>query len=138
MPDALGALLAEIEAAATDPELDAHARQVKLRVLRDGLTDALGRSQTYLADAQLRQEADAGSSVRQVLRARQRADLREALVADGTATGEQMDAAGFLSHEELDNLAEEGLLQVPVGSDELVLLDDDPLRLAFEIVEVIA
>ena len=120
MPNSLSGILAELEAAATDPELDAHARQVKLRVLRDGLTDALGRSQTYLADAQLRQEADSGSRVRQVLRARQKADLREALLADGEATGEQMDAAGFLSHEELDNLAEEGLLTEALMEQELV------------------
>lgn len=120
MADPLSAILDELEAAATDPELDPSARSVKLRVLRDSLHDALGRSQTYLADAQLRQEADASTKVRSVLRARQRADMREALIELGEADGDQLDAAGYLSHEELDNLAEEGLLQEALQAQEMV------------------
>ena len=101
-------LLEQVEAAAQTrtPE----ERAAKLRVLRDDAEAILGRIDTYLGDDALRRDAEAMGGDARLAMARGNASLREALLARG-ALASDLDEAGMLSHENLDMLIEEGLIE---------------------------
>lgn len=101
----------EIEAAAQNNSLSADARIGLLRTYRDDLNDLLGRVDTYTGDLELVREARSPAYAEMVLEAREDADLRGVLLDRGLATPEELDALGYLSHDDLDKLAEEALLE---------------------------
>jgi thioredoxin reductase len=101
----------QIDAVAYDPSLDDRARHETLRYLRSLLTDLTGRIDTALAEGEKLQQALAGAQKEVVREARDNADYREAMLSRAMATPEELDSWGFVAHEELDRLAEEGLLE---------------------------
>lgn len=116
MTDVFGELQTQIRSAALDHTLDPGDRYAKLSTLREHLTDALGELDRYRSDAQRVREADAGQAAREVLWARKNADIRETLLELGEYDASELDEMGLLSHQELDRLAEEGLLEEAVQS----------------------
>lgn len=86
-------------------------RRAKLRVLRGDVESLLGRIDGYLADEDLGREAATLRRDAQARLARANATLRESMITRGMATPEALDAEGMLSHDELDALEEEGLLE---------------------------
>lgn len=101
----------QVEEIQSDPGLDATEKAQKLQHFRDGLDELQGLVARYSGDAELSREAGASGAVRAKLRARQNATIREALIARGEATPDELDKMGYLSHTELDKLQEEGLLE---------------------------
>lgn len=112
--DPLTHLAQQVEDAATDSDLEPSERLLKLRVLRERLLDLAGRADRYIADQNRLREHETSAEGRLILRARQYASLREELHSTGSHTLEELDGLGFVSHEELDHLAEEGLLEEAV------------------------
>lgn len=105
--DAIAELERQLQAAASTP--DAAERTAKLRYLRDRLNDLLGEADRLLANSHRAREAVAAGRSRRRMAARDGADMREAALEDGDLTPDELDGAGFLSHADLDELAEEGL-----------------------------
>jgi hypothetical protein len=106
--DAIAELERQLQAAASHPE--AGERAAKLRSIRGRISSLLGEADRHLSDAHRVREAEAMGLERLRLEARGDADLREAALADGDLTAEELDESGFLGHAELDRLEEEGLL----------------------------
>ena len=75
----------------------------------------LGTADRLLSDAQRQREAIAAGAAVSRMEARENADLREDALEDGDLTPDELNGAGFLSHQELDELAEEGLLEEALG-----------------------
>lgn len=120
----------QVEEIQSDPGIDPTEKAQKLQHLRDGLYDLLGTVARYLGDAELGREAQASGATRARLRAFQNATIREALIARGEATAEELDKMGYLSHAELDRLQEEGLLEAKLEeleSDAGLVLREAPL-----------
>lgn len=105
------AVEAEVERAAQDDALSPDARLAKLRLYRDDLNDLLGRVDTYVGDLELIREGRDSVYREMVQEAREDASLRESLLERGMATPEELDAQGYLTHDDLDKLAEEHLLE---------------------------
>lgn len=101
----------EIEVAAQDGTLDASSRLTKLRDLDTQMRDLLGLAETYISDVELERDGAADRVTRERMELRQNADIRDEMVRRGMATEEEMEEAGYLSHETLDQLAEEGALE---------------------------
>lgn len=94
-----------------DHTLSPSERHEKLSALRVPLADALGELDTYMAADQGLREADASSAISEVEWLRRNASLRDELVRMGELSEEALDEAGVWSHEQLDRLEEEGLLE---------------------------
>lgn len=109
--DPWGSVLAEIEAAAQDNSLSPEARLMKLAVYRDDLNDMLGRVDTYRGDLGLVQEGRDPAYREAVMEAREDANVRRILIERELSTGVELDALGYPSHEDIDRLDEEGLLE---------------------------
>jgi hypothetical protein len=105
--------LAQIESAAQTG--DPAERRAKLLVLREGPETALGRIDHYLADDDLRREGELMQAETRHALARHNATIREELVRRGDADEAALDEAGMLSHETLDDLEEEGLLEAALA-----------------------
>lgn len=97
-----------IESSAGIP--DAAERNRVLRMLRQELTDLMGRTDRYLAQIELQQQAASNKLADKLAEARENADVRAELLRRGLATEEQLDDAGLWSHEQLDQLDSEGRL----------------------------
>ena len=82
-----------------------------------------GVIQSYIGSLERQREGEANGGAIDRLVARENADIREVLLDTGVATAEELDSAGYLSHEDLDRHAEEGTLEEAFG---LI----DPLKLA--------
>lgn len=96
-------------------------RRAKLRVLRDDAEALIGRIDGYLADDDLDREAAQLRRDAQARAARANATLRESMIERGMASAEVLAEFGMLSHEELDALEEEGLLEAALEElDELL------------------
>lgn len=108
--DSLAELRAEIEEVAADGSLSPQARTARLQEFRGDLTELLGTIDTYVADNAIEAQADTPTPI-DVARLRENADIRGELLARGQTTEEAADAAMLYSHEHLDELAEEGLLE---------------------------
>lgn len=102
----------EIEFTAQDNFLSVDARIAKLRFFRDDLNDLLGRVDSYTGDLELVREGRDPAFREAVLEAREDADLRRVLLDRGLATPEELDVLGYLAHDDLDKLDEEGLLEL--------------------------
>jgi hypothetical protein len=116
--DPLTVLRNEIATIAEDPGLDAGERAAAYRALRRRMQDALGELETYAGDADLARTAHARAVASEVARVRENADIREELIRRGAATAEDMDAIGYLAHDEIDRLLQEGLLEEAVAYQE--------------------
>lgn len=119
--DAIAELERQLQAAArTDDPSD---RAAKLRALRERLSALLSNADRLLSNAQEAREAVAAGATVRRMEAREGADLREAL--EGDLTRAQL--AGLPTHQELDELAEEGLLE-----EALLGRGGKALRVAFD------
>lgn len=119
--DPFGALQAEIEEVSQREDLDPSVRLQKLRAWEEDLTDLLGTIGKYTGDLQLVQEAVGPAYHSQVMGLREDADIRRVVIERGLTTDEEMDAAGVLSHADIDRLTEERLLDYWVA--EVTLLE---------------
>jgi hypothetical protein len=107
--DPFGQIAATMERIATDgtPPADKKARLLEVK---NGLDSLLGQADSYIGRVNKAAESRVSNAARAVLQVRARADLRESLLQTGQSE-DVLDAEGFLSHGELDRLAEEGLLE---------------------------
>jgi hypothetical protein len=103
-------MTAQIEAAAQTA--DPNERRAVLRVLREEAEAQLGAIDNYLAAVDMERDAVVRAFTTQESAARANATIREELVRRGLSDDAEMDDAGMLSHDDLDALAEEGLLEV--------------------------
>lgn len=83
----------------------------RLGDLRADVAALLGQIDQYLNGRQLQQEGAALTRKLDLERARQRADIREELEAEGRFDGKTLDSLGYLSHGRLDELDRDGLLE---------------------------
>lgn len=95
-----------------DPALDASQRVAQLRRIRADITATnadpdqvqvlLGHADMYIDSNEREREADAITAALDPAAAREDADIRDRLIADGTITPEQADQLGWPSHADLD------------------------------------
>lgn len=111
LTDPLDELRFEIEEAATDETATPEQRISRLTDLRDRVTDLLGSIDTYIGDDHIGESADDKEIEDALSGLREYADIREEMLRREMATEESLDEAGILSHESLDELAEEDLLR---------------------------
>lgn len=109
--DSFGAIRAEIEDIAGDGSAEPDDKVARLRHLAEEAKGIVGLAQRHLADAENLREARASGAAHRVLRAREDADVRREALRRGLASEDELDARGYLSHDELDHLDEEGLLE---------------------------
>lgn len=110
-PDvALAAVGSLIQNTAADSSLTEVERSRRLRALRSDLIALQGQCDTLLAQAEQSAQAGVIGLEERRVAARERANVRASLLASGEATLEELDAAGFLSNEQLDELTNEGTL----------------------------
>lgn len=104
-----------LERTVADSELADGPRRRRVREIRDDLRSLVGQADSYLSDGALRQEGGAADRRLSLLRAREKADIRESLIGEGKATAAEMDALGYLSHERLDTLEADGTLEATLA-----------------------
>jgi hypothetical protein len=109
------ALRDEIENAAQDESIDPSARLRMLSALRGDLVSVLGACDQYIGALERHAQSLAAAQRENVEIARRFASLREGMIEEGVATGDELDLVGILSEAELDQLEEEGLLLEAVG-----------------------
>jgi predicted ABC-type ATPase len=100
-----------LDQTASDPSTDPAVRVANLRALRDDIASLVGNADRYIADQELRREADGMSRVRDFVGARAAADARGGLLDEHGVSPKALDAAGVLSHDELDRRAADGTLE---------------------------
>jgi hypothetical protein len=93
-----------------DSSRSAVERKRDLTEARDDLSDLTGQAQRYRNQLEMREEGGAADGALERVEARERADVREAMLARGEATADDLDEMGFLSHEQLDALEQDGTL----------------------------
>lgn len=106
--DALADLLDQI---ANDPTLDPTDRVANLRELRADLAALVGQADRYIGDQQLQREGDGLARIHEFMAARADANSREQLLDAGGVSPEALDAAGILSHDELDGRIADGTIE---------------------------
>jgi hypothetical protein len=115
----VAARLSEI---ASDSSRDPAERIAALRRMDNGIESIQGQIATYISSLELQREAGAIEGAVERLVARENADIREQLLDTGDYTEAELDAAGYLSHEALDEAAEDGTLQEAFGLVDPALL----------------
>lgn len=95
---------------ATDPSLEPSERIAALRPLRDDLSALLGQIQSYMGSNDLMREGAALTQSRSYIEARENANVREEMLSRGMASPEQLDGAGYISHDELDAREQDGTI----------------------------
>jgi hypothetical protein len=108
------ALRSVLERAAADREGPPAARARALKAIRDDIAKLLAQADGLLAGGELRQQAGAMDRRYGLVKARQRADVRDRLLGEGGVTPEALDALGYLSHDRLDAAEEEGTLEATI------------------------
>jgi hypothetical protein len=120
--DDLADLAVQLNSAASE-QVSPADRVASLRRLRDRLltvrdhglydrgevTSLLGQADSYIGSLELQREGEAMGQELAKVWAREDADIRELLIADGTATPEEL--AGWMSHDELDAASRDGTLE---------------------------
>lgn len=111
-------LAQQLNAEASDATRDPAERIAALRRLKDRIhdaslaradkTDLLGQADRYIGDLELRREAQAMAQQMDIVTARENADVRDLLIADGVASADELDHVGWLSHDALDAATEDG------------------------------
>lgn len=110
--DAIAELLAQIQQTANS-NLDPADRTAALTDLRERIVDVVAECDRHLALGHRGREAEASQQVRSRIAARGIAEARSLLVEEFAPA--ELDAAAVLSHDELDRLQEEGLLDEAAG-----------------------
>lgn len=107
-----------IDDTAADPELSVEAKSRALTLLREELSVLVGACDREIQGARKLAEAEHLVQTEAQMHLRENADIREEMIQRGLATPQQMDAAGYRSHEQLDvDLAERlGLEEALVSS----------------------
>ncbi|MET0602942.1 MAG: hypothetical protein ABW167_13240 [Baekduia sp.] len=129
--DDLAGLAQQLNGLATDASQTPEERVAALRRFRESVLDAreatgpphygeyttlAGQADTYISANELQREASAMDGTLDLARVREDAEIRDVLIAQGVATADEMDAAGWPSHAGLDAAAEDGSLEeVAVG-----------------------
>lgn len=112
MLDPLEALRAEIEEVAADDSQEVAVRTARLMEFRGDLVSLLGSIDTYVGDNAVEADGSRAPEVQEAVeRLRENADIRETLLGRGMSDPAVLDDLMIWSHEELDKLAEEGLLE---------------------------
>lgn len=110
--DALDELRTEIEECAANGTVSPQERQARLAEFRTDLLDVVGSIDSYMGDAANEIEAaNQDVTPAQIAKLRENADIRVRLIEAGETTPEDADSILLWSHETLDELAEEGLLE---------------------------
>jgi hypothetical protein len=91
------------------------ARQGAGPPLYDEYTALAGHADTYISANELQREAVSMDGVLDRARVREDAEIRDVLIAQGIATAEELSAAGWPSHDELDAAAADGSLEEALG-----------------------
>lgn len=99
-----------LNSTANDSSLEPAERVAVLRRLRVRYPDLVGDADTYIGELELQREAAALDRQRDLLTAREEAELRADAISRGLLTPEELDAAGVRSHADLDALLQEGTL----------------------------
>lgn len=74
------------------------------------LTALAGHADTYIGANEMEREADAMDGALDHARIREDAEIRDLLIAQGVASADEMDAAGWPSHQQLDDEQADGSL----------------------------
>jgi GNAT superfamily N-acetyltransferase len=113
-------------AIASDATRPASERVAELRRLDSSIpttsSEVRGRIDSLIGTLELQREAEALVGVTEILIARENADIREELLERELATPDELDAAGYFSHETLDRKTTDGTLQEAFGAIDPVLL----------------
>jgi ribosomal protein L24 len=109
--DAWEEMRVEIEEVAADGTQTAEERAARLNEFKLDLTEMLGVVATYIGDAQTEASGRTREEQLAVERLRESADIRAELLERGVATEEALDDALMLSHEAIDQLVEDGMLE---------------------------
>ena len=109
--DPISDLQRQIEDASQDERATPEERVARMRALRARVVHLLGTCDTYIANLEKLREAHTRVQVEDVAVVRENADARVRMIEAGEASAEDLTEAGFLSHEDLDMLQEEGLLE---------------------------
>ena len=109
--DPVEQLREQIELTAARDDISDGERAAMFRLLRDRLTGLLGLLARYAHDERRAQESARLSNWLTEEEARSRANFREEMLDRGIATEQELDELGYFSHDELNKLAEEGLLE---------------------------
>lgn len=128
-PGPLDELHAQLEDAVAQPGLTPAERLATLRVIREKLNTLMGVADGYIGDVELIREAEAVTVAESVMKVRQNATIRDELIQRGMASPEEMDEFGYVSHDELDRLREEGRLIESVETILAFQVEQDDLRL---------
>lgn len=100
----------ELDEIVGDPSLSAADKLKRLRVIDRQLESLRGKVATYSGDQRLVQEADSVQLDRRITMMRANADAFDHLVEQGHDPDE-LKTQGFVTHQEIDQLQEEGLLE---------------------------
>lgn len=109
--DPWAAMRQRIEETGQRTDLPAEERLMLLREFETDLTSLLGLVGQYRGDAFLEQEAREPTMQEAIMLLREEAAIRGELVEADPSFAVEMDAAGVLSLSDIDDLAEEGLLE---------------------------
>lgn len=109
--DPFAGMRAEIERAGQRSDVPAEEKLTALREMESDLVSLLGLIGQYRGDLHLEQETRDPLMQEAIFTLRQDAAIRETLVSRGILTGEELDALGMLSHDDIAKLDEEGLLE---------------------------
>lgn len=108
-PD-VSAIRTHIDATVNNTAVSPEQRSRDLRGLRADLSTLVGQIDTYLGAIDLKRSGEVVGRAREAVVAREQADVREELEREGRVDGERLDKIGVLSHEQLDEFAEDGTL----------------------------
>lgn len=109
--DPFAAMRSEIEQAAQRNDIPAEEKLIALREMHADLVSLLGLVGQYRGDLHLEQEAREPAIQEAIFVLRDEATIRESLVARNVFDDDEMDALGFLTHDDISKLDEEGLLE---------------------------
>lgn len=111
---AVSKLSALLNETASDSTADPVERLANLRGLRTDLAALVGQADTYIADQQAIREASAMDRIHDHVGARENANVRSLMLVKGMSTPEQLTAAGFLDHDDLDRRVMDGTIEEAV------------------------
>jgi uncharacterized coiled-coil DUF342 family protein len=100
----------ELDEIVGDPSLSAADKLKRLRVIGQQLESLQGKVESYSGDQRLVQEAASVGLQRRVMAMRSNADAFDHLVEQGH-DADELRKQGFVTHQEIDQLQEEGLLE---------------------------
>lgn len=107
---ALEELRSQIEATAFNMEAPPERRAALLEDLQSHITDLAGLCAQYLLESEKYDKAVLATQEALIVEARENASWRDEVLNRALATPTELDGIGYASHDELDRLAEEGLL----------------------------